>query len=177
VSRPDPTPRIAVLAAVVAALGVIALLAIPRDVPERDATTAVTPAPPLPGAAPETAPAEPGGEAAAGEAPAEGGLRPPSARWEATVRAALEERLAAEGLADRLGPADREALLAALVGVRRASLAARRRGHDHAWQVAQSRALIEADRLFRDKLGIGISEFIAEQSAGEHVVDLGAADR
>jgi hypothetical protein len=84
---------------------------------------------------------------------------------------ALARHIDAAGLA--VGPDDRAALRTALLDVRRASRRSARRGDDHAWQAGQSRALAAADRLFREKLGTGIGDFLAASGPPGRVEDLG----
>lgn len=103
-------------------------------------------------------------------APAAGALPAHVAR---AIERTLDRHAGAAGPAAHLGPADRAALRDALVALRRASLRARRRSRDGAWQAEQSRALVDADRLFRDKLGVGLAEFVADAGPPGRVEDLG----
>jgi hypothetical protein len=98
--------------------------------------------------------------------------RPPTHVARAIERA-LDRHIETAGLAGRVSPADRAALRDALVAMRRASLRARRRSRDPAWQAEQSRALVAADRLFREKLGVGLAEFVADAGPPGRVEDLG----
>ena len=86
---------------------------------------------------------------------------------------ALDRHIEAIGRGGQLGAADRAALREALLDVRRASTRARRRSRDPHWQAEQSRVLVAADRVFRDKLGAGLSEFMADAGPPGHVEDLG----
>jgi hypothetical protein len=117
------------------------------------------------------------GPAADGALPRGGVPRPDHSALPAHVARAIERTLdrhaGAAGPAAHLGPADRAALRDALVALRRASLRARRRSRDGAWQAEQSRALVDADRLFRDKLGVGLAEFVADAGPPGRVEDLG----
>jgi hypothetical protein len=98
-----------------------------------------------------------------------------SARSEREVRDALDAWIDAGPHADDITPAERDALVAALGEMRRASLASRRRGRDDAWQAQQTARIAAADRVFRDTVGEGISDFLGAVSAPDHVVDLGAS--
>ena len=94
-------------------------------------------------------------------------------RAERAIADALDRHLETTGLADRIAAADRAALRDALVAARRASLRARRRSRDGEWQGAQSQALAEADRIFREKLGTGIADFVADAGPPGRIEDLG----
>jgi len=96
-----------------------------------------------------------------------------STRVTRTIERVLERHVEAAGLAGRLSAADRTALRDVLVATRRASLRARRRSRDPAWQAEQSRALVAADRLFCEKLGMGLADFIADAGPPGRVEDLG----
>jgi hypothetical protein len=100
-----------------------------------------------------------------------------SRRWQRHARSAVDQWVATTPHADTVTPAERESLVAALGDLRRAALASRRREGDGAWQARQSARIAAADRVFRDTVGSGVSEFLATVSAPEHVVDLGAAGR
>jgi hypothetical protein len=101
------------------------------------------------------------------------GVDEPPDRSERAVATALERHLAATGLADRISAADHAALRDALVAARRASLRARRRSRDGEWQGVQSRALVEADRVFRESLGTGIADFVADAGPPGRIEDVG----
>jgi hypothetical protein len=89
------------------------------------------------------------------------------------IERALDRHIEAAGLADRVAAADRAALRDALLDVRRASTRTRRRSHDPAWQAEQSRVLVAADRVFRNTLGIGLSDFMADAGPPGRIEDLG----
>ena len=93
-------------------------------------------------------------------------------RSERAITAALDRHLVATGLAERIGAADRAALRDALLAARRASVRARRRSRDGEWQGGQSRALVEADRVFRETLGMGIADFVADAGPPDRIEDL-----
>jgi hypothetical protein len=159
--------------AVTAAVALGALLVAPRlrDAPDGGRITPVArPAPSAPAAA---------GAAPPSDALPSGVLPAPflSPRWERHARQALEDWIAAGPRAATVTSADRDTLVAALGELRRAALASRRRGRDGTWQARQSARIAAADRVFRDTVGQGLSEFLAVVSAPEHVVDLGAAAR
>jgi hypothetical protein len=89
------------------------------------------------------------------------------------IEEALDRHIEAVGRGGQLDDADRAALRDALLEVRRASTRARRRGRDHSWQAEQTRVLVAADRVFRDKLGVGLSDFMADAGPPGRVEDLG----
>jgi hypothetical protein len=114
--------------------------------------------------------------APADDAPsAEATTPPPAARlpagWRATVGAALD---AVTPPGRTLGETDRRALMDALARIR---LTAGRRGRTRNPAVAAKHARLvqDADQLFRDKLGMGVGEFMARLGAPGNVEDLGAA--
>ena len=93
------------------------------------------------------------------------------------MQSALDRQIAAAGLTGRISDEDRAALLAALAGVRRSARRARRRTRtDPAADAAHARTVVAADRLFREKLGVGIAGFIAAQGPPGRIEDLGAVD-
>ncbi len=55
----------------------------------------------------------------------------------------------------------------------RRELAAVRRSRDTMWQAEQSRVVVAADRVFRERLGVGLSEFMADAGPPGRVEDLG----
>jgi hypothetical protein len=89
------------------------------------------------------------------------------------IERALDRHVDAAADGESLTPAVRAELRDALVAVRRASLRARRRSRDPSWQAEQTRALVAADRLFREKLGTGLADFIADAGPPGRVEDLG----
>jgi len=110
---------------------------------------------------------------AQGGAPAEARL---PKRIEAQARRAVDRYLDEAGLGDSVGEAERAALVAALGQVRSSS-----RWMQHhvrprpATEVRRRDALLEADRVFRETLGIGVGEFVASLSPPGTIEDLGAA--
>ena len=114
--------------------------------------------------------APPRAETHAAAPPAAGTVPPHVAR---AIERALDRHVDTTGPAGHLTPADRLALRDALVTMRRASVRARRRSRDSQWQAEQSRALVAADRLFREKLGVGLADFIADAGPAGRVEDLG----
>ena len=86
---------------------------------------------------------------------------------------AIDRHIDALGRVGEVDASDRAALRDALLEVRRASTRARRRSRDPMWQAEQSRVLVAADRVFRDKLGVGLSEFMADAGPPGRVEDLG----
>jgi hypothetical protein len=86
---------------------------------------------------------------------------------------ASDRHVEALGRGGEVGASDRAALRDALLDVRRASTRARRRSRDAMWQAEQSRVLVAADRVFREKLGVGLSEFMADAGPPGRVEDLG----
>jgi hypothetical protein len=129
--------------------------------PDEGRVTVPVPAPP-----PNPAPT-PSDEASAGGSPS---ARLPAA-WRTTVGGALDA-LTPPGRT--LAAADRQALIDALARIR---LTAGRRGRTRnpAAAAKHARLVEEADRLFRDLLGIGVGEFMARLGAPGNVEDLGAA--
>ena len=100
-----------------------------------------------------------------------------SPRAEAAVRAALDRRIAEAGRGT-LDDAERDTLVATLARVRRSSHWRQRLPADHhALQGKHERILLEADQLFRERLGIGIAEFVALESAPGQIEDVGLARR
>ena len=104
--------------------------------------------------------------------PAAPAVATPSAATHA-IDEALDRQIEAVGLVGKVDASDRAALRDALLDVRRASTRARRRSRDPMWQAEQSRVLVAADRVFRDKLGVGLSEFMADAGPPGRVEDLG----
>jgi hypothetical protein len=101
-----------------------------------------------------------------------------SPRAEAAVRAALDRRIAEAGRGGTLDDAERDTLVATLARVRRSSHWRQRLPADHhAVQGKHERILLEADHLFRERLGIGIAEFVALESAPGQIEDVGLAGR
>jgi hypothetical protein len=90
-----------------------------------------------------------------------------------TIDAAIDRHIEAVGRGGQLGDSDRAALRDALLEVRRASTRARRRSRDYSWQAEQTRVLVAADRVFRERLGVGLSEFMADAGPPGRVEDLG----
>ena len=86
---------------------------------------------------------------------------------------AIDRHIEALGRGGEVDAADRAELRTALLDVRRASTRARRRSRDAMWQAEQSRVLVAADRVFREKLGVGLSEFMADAGPPGRVEDLG----
>jgi hypothetical protein len=135
----------------------------------------------IPGLAMVVAPAE--GQRPVAAAPADTAApaaRAPrfSPRAEAAVRAALDRRIAEAGRGATLNEVDRDALVATLARVRRSSHWRQRLPADNqALQGKHERILLEADQLFRERLGIGIAEFVALESAPGQIEDLGLARR
>jgi hypothetical protein len=101
-------------------------------------------------------------------------LRPPS-RWRTKARGALDRYVATTPDVPTLSELQRDELLAALVRVRRASRASRHLRPDHPAQAEQGRVLVEADRLFRDTLGVGVGEFVRALGPPGQIEDLAAA--
>jgi len=175
-ARRSALPAIALAAAV--ALGALLMAPRFRDAPSGGRIAPIRRSPPPAG---DVSPA--GGVPAVASAPRSAPVFPAdtlpapflSRRWERHARAAVDEWIAAGPRADTVTAADREALVAALGELRRAALASRRRGRDGTWQARQTVRIAAADRVFRDTVGAGLSEFLAAASAPEHVVDLGAA--
>lgn len=157
----------------VAAAGVLVALALWQAGPRPATDAGRAPAPPpravpsVPAPASDATPVDAGRPAAA--AP-NGDLPPRIAR---RIEEALDRHLAATGLDARVTSADRAALRDALFDVRRASLRARRRGRDGAWQAAQTAALVRADRVFRATIGTGVADFLADAGPQDRVEDLG----
>jgi hypothetical protein len=135
----------------------------------------------MPGAAAPVAPVEvPGPVAAAPNDVAPPAAREPrfSPRAEAAVRAALDRRIAETGRGGTLDDRERDTLVSALARVRRSSHWRQRLPADNqALQAKHERILLEADQLFRERLGIGIAEFVAIESAPGQIEDLGLARR
>jgi hypothetical protein len=97
-------------------------------------------------------------------------------RVEAHARDAVDRYIAEAGLDDALGEADREALVAALAEVRASSRWSTRHGTARGDSESRRReALIDADRVFRDRLGVGVGEFVAALAPPGTIEDLGAA--
>jgi uncharacterized membrane protein YebE (DUF533 family) len=93
------------------------------------------------------------------------------------VRAALDRQIAAAGLTGRIDDGERAALLAALADVRRSARREKRRTRpDPAAEAAHARTVVAADRLFRERLGVGIAAFLAAQGPPGRIEDLGAVD-
>jgi len=163
-----PVGLLAAAALVAAAVG----LARREPVPPVAAlpTSPAAPAPatrPLPEDAPSVA-AEP----PAREAPPSPRL---SRRVEAHARDAVDRYLDDAGLADSVGEADRTALVTALGQVRGSSRWMQQHARARQAESRRREALLEADRVFRETLGIGVSEFIAALSPPGTIEDLGAA--
>jgi hypothetical protein len=163
-------PRAATTTALVLAVVVVAgVLWLRPEVVRR--TDGEPVAPPPRAGAPQTPPAP----APRANAPHEETAPAPSARlpaqWRTTVGAALE---AVTPPGRMLGPADRQELLDALARIR---LTAGRRGRtaNAAAAAKHARLVQDADRLFRDKLGMGVGEFMARLGAPGNVDDLGGA--
>jgi len=71
---------------------------------------------------------------------------------------------------------ERDALMIALARVRAASRWLQRHARGHPERAREHRqALLDAERVFRDTLGVGLGQFIATQSAPGTIEDLGAA--
>jgi hypothetical protein len=162
-------PRAAAVTALVVAVAVAAAVLWLRAGGERRAGhgTGAAPAPATPQGA-EPAPS-PGAPARAGDAPSPSSARLPP-RWRATVGAALDAAAAGRPL----GEADRQELIDALARIR---LTAGQRGRTRNPRAAAKHARLvrDADRLFRDKLGIGLGEFTARLGSSGNIEDLGAA--
>jgi hypothetical protein len=95
---------------------------------------------------------------------------------QAHAREAVDRYIDQAGLADSVGETERVALVTALGQVRASSRWMQRHGRAHRSVAAQNReALIEADRAFRETLGVGVGEFIAALNPPGTIEDLGAA--
>jgi len=114
---------------------------------------------------------EPAAPVAAPSLPSAGTTTEP-AHVTRAIEEAIDRHIEAVGLG-HVAASDRAALRDALLAVRRASTRARRRGRDPQWQAEQSRMLVAADRMFRDKLGVGLSEFMTDAGPPGRVEDLG----
>jgi hypothetical protein len=115
---------------------------------------------------------EPVAPVAAPSLPAAGATAEP-AHVTRAIEEAIDRHIEAIGLVGHVAASDRAALRDALLDVRRASTRVRRRSRDPQWQAEQSRVLVAADRMFRDKLGVGLSEFMADAGPPGRVEDLG----
>jgi len=115
---------------------------------------------------------EPAAPVAAPSLPSAGATAEP-AHVTRAIEEAIDRHIEAVGLVGHVAASDRAALRDALVDVRRASTRARRRSRDPQWQAEQSRMLVAADRMFRDKLGVGLSEFMTDAGPPGRVEDLG----
>jgi hypothetical protein len=160
--------RLPLATVIVGALGGLAIwTATARWPAERPAPAGAVP----PSRAEAPAPAGPTTERRADGAAADTPGAPVPPRVARAVDDALARYIATAGLG--VGPDERAPLPAAHLDVRRASRRAARRGDDHAWQAEQSRALAAADRLFREKLGIGIGDFLADAGPPGRIEDVG----
>ena len=90
---------------------------------------------------------------------------------EAHARRAVDRYISDAGLDDELSGADREALVTALGNVRASSRWLSRHSQARRDDEARRRqALLDADRVFRDTLGVGVGEFVAALEQKELVV-------
>lgn len=172
--------RVVVAATAVAAL-VVAVVLLLRGAPARNgvATEGLHPAGPTEGAERPPAPEEPSDAARAGtREPVTGADRPappdardalgaidPALAWRAQVGRAVE-RIARERLGRSLAPADEARLLDALksVGPAARGLDREELDPDDPASIArvreQTATLVEADRVSRDLLGVGVAELL-----------------
>jgi type IV secretory pathway VirB10-like protein len=181
--------RVTLIAAAALAAAVALYWLSPHDLRKSDevttsksneATTGVTTAPPSSRAAPDSAREErqahlaPPPSHSASSSP---GPRFPR-RWRKLARSALDSSIADAGLDAEVSEADRQELMTALASVRKSSRSLQRMTEpNHRLQAEHERILVESDRLFRDKLGLGVAQFIAAQSPPGRIEDLGAAGR
>lgn len=95
-------------------------------------------------------------------------------RWNKIVRAALDDQIERAGRGSDIDDAERDALMAVLADVRAASRALQHLSSEEERERRSEylQAIIEGDRTFREAVGVGVSEFIAAQSAGTQIVDL-----
>ena len=148
----------------VAVAGALAALAIWQAAPGPDGRSDPVAAAPLR--------ADPGQESANRRVSADSTAAAPSHVTHA-IDQAIDRHIEALGRVGDVDAATRTALRDALLDVRRASTRARRRSRDAMWQAEQSRVLVAADRVFREKLGVGLSEFKADAGPPGRVEDLG----
>jgi hypothetical protein len=95
---------------------------------------------------------------------------------EANARAAVDAWVEAAGLAGEVGTREREALVAALARVRVSSRWTQRHARARGEREASHRtALVDADELFRETLGVGVAQFVASLAPPGTIEDLGAA--
>jgi len=169
-----PAPRRLPVGLLAAAALVAAVASVARREPAPRAAPSVSAAAPASGAAPAVAPDD-GAPARPTHAdpPRIPGL---PARGEPYARAAVDAWVDAAGLGDAVSPTDRETLVAALGRLRVASRWMQRHPRARGDREARHRAaLLEADRVFRETLGVGVGQFVASLAAPGTIDDLGAA--
>jgi len=92
------------------------------------------------------------------------------------VRAALDKYITEHGLDGKLGEIERRELMVALARLRHVELVRQRRPPTEVvTQERYARELAAADRVFHERLGIGVAEFIASQREPGTLEDLGGA--
>jgi hypothetical protein len=95
-------------------------------------------------------------------------------RVEAHARDAVDRYIADAGL--EVGETEREALVDALGQVRASSRWLKQHGQARGdAEARRRRAMVDADRVFRDTLGVGVGEFVASLAPPGTIEDLGSA--